>query len=70
MTIVSFREDELPEITPEQEAEIKALAEMPDSEIDFSDIPKLTEERFARMRPFREVMSERRALKKQTASVQ
>ena len=29
--------------TPEQEAEIEALAEMPDSEIDYSDIPPLEE---------------------------
>ena len=32
-----------PPLTDEQKAEIKALREMTDSEIDFSDIPPLTE---------------------------
>ena len=32
-----------PPLTEEQKAELKALAEMPDSEIDFSDIPPLDE---------------------------
>ena len=32
-----------PPLTDEQKARIKALREMPDSEIDFSDIPPLTE---------------------------
>ena len=32
-----------PALTAEQKAELKALAEMPDSEIDYSDIPPLTE---------------------------
>ncbi len=36
-----------PPLTPEQ----KALAAKPDSEIDFSDIPRLTEEWFARAIP-------------------
>jgi len=31
----------LPTLTDEQKAEIKALSEMPDSEIDYSDIPPL-----------------------------
>jgi len=69
MTIVSFRQDELAKMTPERETRLKALEDMPDSEIDCSDIPELTEERFARMRPFVEVMAERRARKKQTATV-
>lgn len=30
-----------PPLTPEQEEEIRRLAAMPDSEIDFSDIPEL-----------------------------
>ena len=33
----------LPPLTEERKAELKALAEMPDSEIDFSDIPPLDE---------------------------
>lgn len=33
----------LPPLTEERKTEIKALAEMPDSEIDFSDIPPLDE---------------------------
>ena len=32
-----------PKLTPEQEAELAALAAMPDEEIDFSDIPETTE---------------------------
>lgn len=31
----------LPPLTNEQKAELKALSEMPDSEIDYSDIPPL-----------------------------
>ena len=33
----------LPPLTVQQKAEIKALSEMPDSEIDFSDLPPLGE---------------------------
>ena len=33
-----------PPLTDEQKARLKALAEMPDSEIDYSDIPALTGE--------------------------
>ncbi|MDO9106826.1 MAG: BrnA antitoxin family protein [Methylovulum sp.] len=33
----------LPPLTEERKAELKALAELPDSEIDFSDIPPLDE---------------------------
>lgn len=33
----------LPPLTEERQAELKALAEMPDSEIDYSDIPPLDE---------------------------
>ncbi|PYE90118.1 BrnA antitoxin family protein [Phyllobacterium leguminum] len=32
-----------PPLSEKEKAELKALAEMPDSEIDFSDIPPLTE---------------------------
>jgi hypothetical protein len=33
--------DNLPPLTAEQRAEIEALSEMPDSEIDYSDVPPL-----------------------------
>jgi len=36
--------DNPPPLTAEQEKRLKALEAMPDSEIDFSDIPPLTEE--------------------------
>ena len=36
-----------PELTPELEAEAKRLAAMPDEDIDFSDIPPLTEKFWA-----------------------
>jgi len=34
----------LPPLTGDQEAELKALAAMPDSQIDYSDIPPLTDD--------------------------
>ncbi|WP_145735319.1 BrnA antitoxin family protein [Nitrospirillum pindoramense] len=42
--IVRKRLADLPPLTEEQKAELQALAERPDSEIDTSDIPELTEE--------------------------
>ena len=43
--IVRYKVDlsNLPPLTKEQKAELKALADMPDSEIDYSDIPPLEE---------------------------
>jgi hypothetical protein len=38
--------DNLPPLTKEQQAELAALAAMPDSAIDTSDIPELTQEQF------------------------
>jgi uncharacterized protein (DUF4415 family) len=38
----------LPPLSEVQKAELKALASKPDSEIDFSDIPELTDEQLAR----------------------
>jgi predicted HicB family RNase H-like nuclease len=35
--------EELPKLTPEQIEELNRLAARPDSEIDFSDIPEITE---------------------------
>ena len=40
----------MPPLTEEQLAEIYANAPKSDDEIDYSDIPKTTEEEFARMR--------------------
>jgi uncharacterized protein (DUF4415 family) len=47
--------DNPPPLTPEERAEIEANAPKSDADIDFSDIPRLTEEWFARARrgPFR-----------------
>ncbi len=39
--------------TPEQMAELEALMKMSDDEIDYSDIPPLTDEELARMKPAR-----------------
>jgi uncharacterized protein (DUF4415 family) len=36
--------ENLPPLTDEQKAELKALADLPDDQIDFSDIPPLSEE--------------------------
>jgi uncharacterized protein (DUF4415 family) len=41
MSMVRHKQGELPPLTDEQKAELKALAEKPDSEIDYSDIPPL-----------------------------
>ena len=40
-------------LTRQQRATLKSLAKKPDSEIDFSDIPELTDEQLAQMVPFR-----------------
>ena len=39
MSIVRHKQSNLPALTKKRKAELKALAEMPDSEIDYSDIP-------------------------------
>jgi hypothetical protein len=44
MSTIRYKQGELPSLTEERKAELEALANMPDSEIDFSDIPPLTEE--------------------------
>jgi uncharacterized protein (DUF4415 family) len=44
MSMVRYKQGELPPLTEERKAELKALVDMPDSEIDYSDIPPLTEE--------------------------
>ena len=68
MAIVSYRRDEIPPMTEEHKAELRALALRPDSEIDTSDIPELTDEQLARMRPRREILAER-ALRGQQEAV-
>ena len=40
-------------LTRQQRTTLKSLAMKPDSEIDFSDIPELTDEQLAQMVPFR-----------------
>ena len=42
--IVSYTLDKLPPLTKKRRAKLKALATRPDSEIDTSDIPEMTEE--------------------------
>ena len=43
MSMVRYREHELPEMTEERKRELLELDSRPDSEIDFSDIPPLDE---------------------------
>ncbi len=47
---VSYTPDTLPPLTEAQEAHLKALATRPESEMDYSDIPPLTEEQFKQAR--------------------
>lgn len=49
--MVRYKQSDLPPLTEERKAELKALAEKPDSEIDFSDIPLLDEAFWARAVP-------------------
>jgi len=44
MKMVSYWEDEIPEPDEKRKAELRALAERPDSEIDCSDQPELDDE--------------------------
>jgi uncharacterized protein (DUF4415 family) len=44
--MVSHTQETLPPLTETQHARLKALAEKPDSEIDLSDAPELTEEQW------------------------
>ena len=43
MSMVRYKKGELPPLTEERKAQLKALAEKPDSEIDYSDIGPLDE---------------------------
>ena len=51
MSTVRYKRSELSPLTEERKAELKALAEKPDSEIDYSDIPPLDEAFWARAVP-------------------
>ena len=44
--MVSYKLETLPPLTSTQRSSLKALAARPDSEIDTSDIPELTDEQF------------------------
>ena len=46
----NFTSKRIPPLTPEQIAEIAALSKMTDDEIDYSDIPPLTDEELERMK--------------------
>lgn len=48
-----FVKGQIPPLTPEQKEELAKLAEMSDEDIDYSDIPPLTDEELARMKPAR-----------------
>lgn len=39
--MIRYKQSELPPLTEDRKAELKALSEMPDSNIDYSDIPPL-----------------------------
>jgi uncharacterized protein (DUF4415 family) len=49
--MVRYKQGELPPLTEERKAALKALAERPDSEIDYSDIPPLDETFWVRAVP-------------------
>ena len=51
MGMLRYKQGELPPLTEERIAELKALAERPDSEIDYSDIPPLDDAFWARAAP-------------------
>ena len=48
--IVSYTLDKVPPMTKKRRAKLKALATRPDSEIDTSDIPEMTEEQWKNAR--------------------
>jgi uncharacterized protein (DUF4415 family) len=51
MNTVRYKRSELPLLTEERKAELRALAEKPDSEIDYSDIPPLDDAFWVRAEP-------------------
>ena len=48
-----FVKGQIPPLTPEQKEEIARWEKMTDEDIDYSDIPPLTDEELARMNPAR-----------------
>lgn len=51
MNWVRYKRGELPPLTEARKAELQVLADRPDSEIDYSDIPPLNEHFWARVAP-------------------
>lgn len=51
MSMVRYKQGDLPPLTGAQKDELKAQAERPDSEIDYSDIPPLDDQFWARAVP-------------------
>ncbi|MDR1125843.1 MAG: BrnA antitoxin family protein [Deltaproteobacteria bacterium] len=51
MSMVRYKQGALPPLTEERKAKLKALAERPDTEIDYSDIPPLDEAFWVRAVP-------------------
>lgn len=47
MSIVKHKRGSAPEVSPRREAELKALAEKPEAEIDYSDIPAMDNEQWS-----------------------
>ena len=60
MATVTYSRDEIPPPTEAEVAHYRALALRPDSEIDCSDIPEVTEEEFADFLPWEEALRRRR----------
>jgi uncharacterized protein (DUF4415 family) len=51
MSKLKFKQGELPALSKKQKAELKALANLPDNTIDYSDIPPLSEEFWKKAQP-------------------
>lgn len=51
MSMVRYKKSDLPLLTEERKAELKALSESPDSEIDYSDLPPLDDAFWVRAVP-------------------
>ena len=51
MKTVSFRRDALPPLTEKQRKTLEDLATLPDHNIDFGDMPELTDAQLAEMKP-------------------
>jgi hypothetical protein len=66
MAIVSYRQDELRELTAEESAVIEAHRHLPPTEEDLAEIPEMTEAELASMIPW----SQRKtAMAKETSAV-